>query len=111
MKKFIMILAALLIIPIAFAETKIYSGNVMTDTEKAIEGGIFKFSYDEYANKVFVQTPTTNLIIDNGACKPNAVFKVCINRANFSYKNITTYQSYYELNVDIYKMTGSLTAA
>jgi len=98
----------MLFLPIVFAETKIYSGNVITDTEKVIEGGIFKFRYDEYANKVFAQTPTTNLIVDNGACKSNAVFKVCINRANFSYRNITTYQSYYEINVDIYKLTGSL---
>ncbi|MBI2655303.1 hypothetical protein HYX06_02665 [Candidatus Woesearchaeota archaeon] len=81
---------------------------MITDTEKVIEGGIFKFSYDEYANKVFAQTPTTNLIIDNGACKSNSVFKVCINRANFSYKNITTYQRYYEIGTDIYKLTGSL---
>ena len=111
MKRFAIIFTILLIMPIAFAETKIYSDNVVTDTDKSIEGSIFRFGYDEHSNKVFAQTPTTNLIVDNGACKSNEVFKVCINKANFSYKNVTTYQRYYELNVDIYKLTGSLTAA
>ena len=107
-KRNLLIFILLLLLPAVFAETKIYSGIVITDTEKVIEGGTFKFRYDEYANKVFAQTPTTGLIIENGACKSNAVFKVCINRANFSHRNITTYQSYYELNADIYKLTGSL---
>ncbi len=110
MVKKLIIIIFILFLPSVFAETKIYSGNVITDTDKVIEGGIFRFRYDEYSKKVFVQTPTTNLIVDNGACKSNAVFKVCINRANFSYRNITTYQSYYEVNVDIYKLTGSLTS-
>ena len=109
-KSKIIFIIFILLLPAVFAETKIYSDNVITDTDKVIEGGIFKFRYDEYANKVFVQTPTTNLIVDNGACKSNAVFKVCINKANFSHRNITTYQNYYEVNVDIYKLTGSLTA-
>lgn len=111
MVKKLIFMIFILLLPIAFAETKIYSGNVITDTDKSIEGGIFKFKYDEYTKKVFAQTPTTNLIIDNGACKSNEVFKVCINRANFSYRNITTYQSYYEVNLDVYKLTGSLVVA
>ena len=109
MAKRLIFIIFILLLPIVFAETKIYSGNVITDTDKVIEGGIFKFRYDEYANKVFVQTPATNLIVDNGACKSNTVFRVCINKANFSYKNVTTYQRYYEINTDIYKLTGSLT--
>ncbi len=108
MKLIIFLLLLTLFLPITFAETKIFSGNVITDADKIIEGGVFRFKYDEVSNKVFVQTPTTNLIVDNGACKSNNVFRVCINRANFSYKNITTYVYYYEVNVDIYKLTGSL---
>ncbi len=111
MIKKIIFVIFILSLPIVFAETKIFSGSVITDTDKVIDDGIFRFRYDETANKVFAQTPTTNLIVDNGACKSNVVFKVCINRANFSYRNITTYQSYYEVNVDIYKLTGSLTVA
>lgn len=96
--------------PLTFAENLIYSGTVITDTDKVIENGIFRFRYDENTNKVFVQTPHTGMIVDNGACESSGVFRVCINRANFSYKNITTYVYYYELHVDIYKLTGSLTA-
>lgn len=103
-------LMMILVLQIANAETKIFSGTVTTDTDKVIDGSIFRFKYDENSNKAFVQTPTTNLIVDNGACKSNDIFRVCINRANFSYKNITTYISYYEVNVDIYKLTGSLSA-
>lgn len=100
-----------LFLQIVNAETQIFSGKVITDTDKAIEGGIFRFTYDDKSNKVFVQTPFTNLIVDNGFCKSNAVFKVCINRANFSHKNITTYVYYYEIDATIYKLTGSLSAS
>lgn len=98
-----------LVLHISFAESKIFSGTVITDTDKTVETYKFRFNYDETAKKAFVTTPTTNMIIDHGSCKSNNVFKVCINSANFSYRNITTYQSYYELKVDIYKLTGSLT--
>ena len=98
----------LLLLPIALAETKIFSGKVTTDTDKVIDGGTFKFRYDNVANKVFVQTPSTNMIIDNGACKSNSVFRVCINSANFTDRDPTTFVYYYELDVDIYKLTGSL---
>lgn len=100
----------MLLLPIAVAETKIFSGNIITDTDKVIDGGIFRLTYDENSRKAFVQTPATGLIVDNGACKSNGIFRVCINRANFSYKNITTYVYYYEVNVDIYKLTGSLSS-
>src|SRR3989338_7508683 len=107
----IALMLLMLFLPPAFAETEIFSGNIITDTNKNIENaGIFRLKYDEYANKVFVQTPTTNLIVDNGACKSNAVFKVCINRANFSYKNVTTYVFYYEVDTTIYKLVGGLSA-
>src|SRR3989344_489667 len=109
MKKWmISVLMLFLILQIAYAETKIFSGIVITDTDKVIDGGTFKFKYDENSKKVFVDTPAGGLIVDNGACKPNNVFRVCINRANFSYKNITTYAYYYEVDATIYKLTGSL---
>src|SRR3989344_6076992 len=111
MKLMIFLSALILFLPLTFAETKIFSGNVVTDTDKVIDEGTFRFTYDERSNKVFVQTPAGGLIVENGACKPNAVFRVCINRANFSHKNITTYVYYYEVNADIYKLTGSLSAA
>ena len=106
-----LLLAIILFLPAVAAETKIFSGKVITDTDKEIDGAIFRFKYDEYGNKAFAQTPTTNLIIGNGECKSNNVFRVCINRANFSYKNITTYLYYYELDVTIHKLTGSLLTA
>jgi len=98
-------------LPTAFAETKIFSGKAITDAEKAIDGTAFKFKYDENSNKVFADTPAGSLIIDNGACKSNPIFRICINSANFSYKNITTYVYYYEIGMDIYKLTGSLSTA
>ncbi len=93
---------------LAYSETEIFSGKITTGTDKEIEGGIFRFIYDEQMDKVFVQTPETSLIIENGACKSNDVFRVCINGANFSYKNITTYVYYYDIDTVIYKLTGSL---
>lgn len=111
MKKAILFFFVLAVFsPLAFAETEIFKGKVITDTNKAIDGNIFRFRYDENSNKVFVQAPATSLIVDNGACKSGNVFRVCINSANFSYKNITTYQYYYELDAAVYKLTGSLTA-
>ncbi|MBS3114736.1 hypothetical protein J4448_06555 [Candidatus Woesearchaeota archaeon] len=111
MKNLIFILMLFLTLQIVYAETKIFSGTVITDTDKVIEGSIFKFKYDDVSNKVFAQTPTTALIVDNGACKSNNVFRVCINRANFSYKNVTTYVYYYEVDATIYKLTGSLSTS
>lgn len=107
-KPFLYFLLLALLLKTAIAETAIFSGKAITDTDKVIEGGIFKFKYDETSDKVFVQTPTTSLIVDNGACKSNDVFRVCINSANFSHKNITTYVHYYEVDATIYKLTGSL---
>lgn len=98
----------LLLLPFAFAETQIFSGRVITDTEKVIDGGAFKFAYEPTSNKVFVQTPATALIVENGKCESNGIFRICINKANFSHKNITTYVYYYEIDAAIYKLTGSL---
>ena len=97
-----------LIIPISYAETKIFSGKVVTGADKTIDGGTFRFTYDENTKKAFVQTPAGGLIVESGACKPNNVFRVCINRANFSHKDIATYVYYYEIDTTIYKLTGSL---
>lgn len=109
--KIISIFILFLIAQSAYAETKIFSGKVVTDTDKVIDGNAFRFTYDENSKKAFVQTPAGGLIVENGACKPNNVFKVCINRANFSHKNITTYVYYYEIDTTIYKLTGSLSTS
>jgi len=112
MKKLLLAtLISILFLQIVNAETQIFTGKVKTDTDKAVEGGIFRFKYDESSNKVFVTTPSTNMIIDNGACKSNDLFRVCINSANFSDKNVTTYVYYYDVDVTIYKLTGSLTTS
>ncbi|MBI2650579.1 hypothetical protein HYX04_04660 [Candidatus Woesearchaeota archaeon] len=112
MKKSLMCLLILIFsLQIANAETKIFSGKVITGTDKEIEDNIFRFTYDENSQKAFVQTPAGGLIVDNGACKPNNIFRVCINSANFSHKNITTYEYYYEVDTTIYKLTGSLTTS
>ena len=111
MKKIITFFSVLiLLLPIAIAETQIFSGKVITDQEKVIDGNIFKFTYDESSNKLFVQNPSQSLIIENGKCKSNNVFRICINSANFSDRNITTYVTYYEIDTTIYKITGSLSA-
>ena len=77
MKNLIFILMLFLTLQIAYAETKLFSGTLITDTDKVIDGSIFKFKYDDASNKVFAQTPTTALIVDNGACKSNNVFRIC----------------------------------
>ena len=111
MKSLMIILMLFLTLQVAYAETKIFSGKVMTYTDKVIEGSTFRFTYDENSKKAFVQTPAGGLIVENGACKPNNIFRVCINSANFSHKNITTYVYYYGIDATIYKLTGSLTTA
>lgn len=103
-------LALILLIPFAYAETQIFSGKVITGADKTIDGGTFRFTYDENSRKAFVQTPAGGLIVDNGACKPNSVFRICINSANFSHKDVDTYVFYYEIDATIYKLTGSLSA-
>lgn len=107
----VLILMFFIISQIVYAETKIFSGTVVTDRDKVIDGLTFRFKYDENSKKAFVDTPAGGLIVENGACKPNSVFRVCINRANFSHKNITTYVFYYEVDTTIYKLTGSLSAS
>ena len=111
MKGLPIIMVLFLSFPFAYAETQIFSGKVITGADKAVDGNVFRFTYDENSKKAFVQTPSGGLIVDNGACKPNNVFRVCINSANFSHKNITTYVYYYEVDTTIYKLTGSLSAS
>ncbi len=98
----------LISLPPSYAKTSMFSGSVITGTDKIIDGSIFRFAYDDISSKVFVQTPMGGIIVENGACNSNTIFKVCISRANFSYRNITTYESQYEIGADIYKLTGSL---
>lgn len=111
MKPLAIILMLFLSLQVAYAETQIFSGKVITGENKVIDGGIFKFTYDENSKKAFVDTPAGGLIVENGACKPNSVFRVCINRANFSHKDIATYVYYYEIDTTIYKLTGSLSTS
>ena len=111
MKKILVLFVLLSFLPAAAAETQIFSGKILTGSDRDIDGNIFKFTYEPTSDKVFVQTPSTGLIVENGACKSNAVFRICINSANFSYKNVTTYVYYYEVDATIYKLTGSLSAA
>lgn len=108
-KLIIFIPLLIILLPIVFSETQIFSGKVITDTEKIIDNSSFKFTYDEKSDKIFVQTPTTALIIENGKCKSSNVFKVCINSAAYFDRNITTYVTYYKIDTNIYKLTGSLT--
>src|SRR3989338_3211870 len=96
---------------IASAETKMFSGDLITGTDKFIDGKTFKFIYDAQSDKVFAQTPATNLIIENGQCKSNNLFNICINKANFSHKDMATYVYYYKLNVDINQIGGNLSAS
>ena len=67
MKKSLMLLPMIfIIIPIAFAESKIHSGSVITETDLKLTEGTFRFTYDVYSNQTFVMTPTINMIIPNG---------------------------------------------
>ena len=109
MKKLSLLFYALIILlPLSSAETLIFSGSAITGEDKIIKGNVFRFAYEERSDKVFVQTPASGIIVENGACNSNTLFKVCISRANFSYRNLTTYESYYEIGALVYKLTGSL---
>jgi len=111
MKKLIAhFLILMCLLPISIAEIQIFSGQVITDKNVVIDGKIFKFIYDDVGNQVFVQTPAQNLIVKNGECGFNTLFKVCINRANYSDRNVTSYVTYYQIDTTIYKLAGSLTA-
>ena len=92
----------------AAAETEIFAGKVITDTNTVIDGKNFKFIYEESTNKVFVQADGTNMIVENGACSSRDILKVCIKSAAFYGKNITTYEYYYTLDVTVSRLTGSL---
>src|SRR3989344_1456292 len=109
-KSLMLLLIVFIIIPVAFAETSIFSDNVITDSYLNLAEGTFRFTYDAEGNQTFVVTPTINMIIQNGECKSNGVFKVCINSADYYDRNITTYITYYTIDADIYKQTGSLSA-
>jgi len=112
MKKIIILLLILAFIaPMAYAETQIFSGTVITNQDKVIDGNLFRFAYDDASNKTFVQTPAQNLIVKNNECNSNGAFRVCINSADYYDRNITTYETYYQLGVTISKLTGSLTTA
>ena len=113
MARFVVILSVifLLWLPVSFAEKLIFSGSVITEQNKVLPEGTFKFFYEESSNKVFAETPTVNMIVENGDCKSNGVFKICIRSANFSDRNLTTYQTFYKIDLDIYKLTGTLTTA
>ncbi len=109
MKKYLIYFSILVfLIQIAYADTQIFSGKVITDQDKVIEDGIFRFKYDEPANKVYAITPSTSMIIDVGACKNNDLFRICVTNATYYDKNITTYVYYYEVVLTVYKLTGSL---
>lgn len=111
MKTFMLIFFAFIfLLPVSLAETKIFSGKVITDIDKVIDGKTFRFSYAENTDKMFIQTPAASIIVENGNCKSGDMFRVCVNSVNFSYKNVSTYKYYYEANVDVYELTGSLSA-
>ncbi len=110
LKLLMFLFAFIVVLPMVNAETQIFTGTVITDRQYDIQGSIFAFTYDESSNKVFVQNPSTSLIIENGKCNSNTEFKVCIQSANYSDRNITTYVTYYAVQTTIYKLTGSLTA-
>lgn len=101
----------MLFLPISIAETQIFSDKVITGSDKSIGGFFFRFIYDDSSNKTFVQTPSQNLIVEKGKCGSNNLFRVCINSADYYDKNVTTYVYYYQLDVTVYKLTGSLSTA
>ena len=99
-----------IIIPAAIAETEIFKGSVITNSDLVVGQSTFKVNYDEKSNKVLVQTPAVSMIIDNGDCKSNDMFRICILGANFSDRNITTYISYYKVDLQIFQLTGKIVA-
>jgi len=112
MKKLMVFFSILtFILPMTSAETQIFSGTIITGQNKVIDGNTFKFNYDEASNKTFVQTPAQSLIVKNGECNSNGIFKVCVSSASYYDRNITTYETYYQISTTISKLTGSLSAA
>ena len=56
-KAVILFLVFAALLQAAYAETKIFSGKLITDTDVNVDGTIFRFKYDENTNKIFVQNP------------------------------------------------------
>ncbi len=110
LKPLIYALTLILLLHTSIAETQIFSGSVITDNDKVIDGSTFRFTYDEAGNKTFVQTPAQNMIVENGRCGSNNLYRVCINGASYYDRNITTYVTYYQLDVTVYRLAGSLSA-
>ena len=104
---FLLIVLFAVISPVVFSEKEIFKGNVATDVYKEIDGTDFKFVYDEISNQAFVETSMSSLIVENGECIPNDRYKVCLNSANFSFKDDAD-RYHYNLDVTIYKLTGLL---
>ena len=104
MAQYFYIALFILIIPAAFSEEMLFSGKVLTDSNILTKGESFRFYYDESSQKIFAQNPNINLIVDLYGCKLNSKYKICINSANFSYRNLTTYKNYYEIYVEVYKL-------
>src|SRR3989344_3604812 len=87
----------------AYAETKIFGTTAVSNKDIKIDGGIFRFVYDEPSDKMFVQNPLESFVVQNSECNTNSVYRVCLNKANYSYRHITTYEKFYSLDLEIYK--------
>jgi hypothetical protein len=103
MNRYMLPVLILLLIPPAFSQENIFSGKVLTDQDLLVDGKTFRFSYDEPSKKTFAQNPSLNMIIDLFNCKINSFYKICIEGANMSHRNYTTYRNYYTLEVEIYE--------
>ncbi len=89
-------------------EKEVFSGAVLTGKGISIDNKTFTFLYDLNSEKIFVDAPASGVIISRGECDKRDAYKICIDRANFSSRNYTTYVDTYELGVRVYKITPEI---
>ena len=92
----------------AAAEKEVFSGKVYTNQEKTIDSYNWTFLYDLQSQKTFVDLPTSSIIISRGSCDARDAYRICIDSANFSSRNYTTYVDTYELGIRVFKITPDI---
>lgn len=102
----IAVIAAL--VNLAAAEKEVFSGKVYTNQEKTIDSYNWTFLYDLQSQKVLVDLPASSIIISRGNCDTRDAYRICIDRANFSSRNYTTYVDTYELGIRVFKITPEI---
>ena len=93
---------------LAAAEKEVFSGEVYTGRESAIDNYNWSFLYDLQSQKAFVDLPFSSIIISKGSCDTRDAYRICIDYANFSSRDYTSYVDTYALGIRVFKITPEI---